>query len=126
MIVGLGTDIVEIARIERLAARHGGRFLKRVFTERELAHCDALKNRGACLAARFAVKEATLKALGTGLRGQLRLTQIEAVNDDVGKPGLILTGEAERMAMELCVVKTHVAISHEREYAVAVVLLENA
>ena len=94
MILGIGTDLVDIRRIERTIARHGDRFLDRIFTsiERELAECRA--NRAATYAKRFAAKEACAKALGTGFRNGLFFRDLGVVNLQSGRPTMQLTGAA--------------------------------
>ena len=124
MIAGTGVDLVEIQRIEDLGKRHGDRFLRRVFTEAEIAHCSG---RPACYqhyAARFAVKEAVFKALGTGWTGGVGWRQVETVNDENGKPSVSLSGKALKIAEKLSVRSIHVSISHAGEHAIAHVILE--
>lgn len=122
MIVGIGADIVNIARIEKAVSREA--FIKRVFTDAEKEYCLA---RGAGCAAsfagRFAAKEAFMKALGTGLR-EGRLTEIEIKNDELGAPQLELTGIFREMAQKRGVEKIWLSISHEKDYAVAQCVLE--
>ena len=124
MICGIGTDVVEVARIEHLANRYGERFLKRVFTPGERQHCMRRKGWAACLAARFCAKEAFAKALGTGIRNGLRLTQIGVANNAMGKPTLELTGMAAELARSRNASDIHLSISHTDAYAVATVIIE--
>lgn len=120
MILGLGTDIVEVQRFSRLIARHGERSLEKLFTyEERRACCDAPHR----LAARFAAKEAFLKSLGTGLRG-MAWREISIVNDELGAPVLHCSGRAELALQSLGVRSVHVSLSHCRHYAVAQVILE--
>jgi holo-[acyl-carrier protein] synthase len=115
-----GVDLVEIARIERAATRLGQRFLKRVYTERELEYC---RGRGPQLAARFAAKEAAAKILGTGLwREGVSWQQIEVVNDANGKPRLNLSGEAAQRATQLGLREWSVSLSHSRGDAIAFIV----
>src|SRR5579871_3744290 len=98
MIVGLGVDISEIDRIEAAIQRHGRPFLERVFTPQEIAYCERHRDRAERYAARFAAKEATMKALGTGWRRGVKWTDFEVVRELSGRPGLALHGEAKRIA----------------------------
>ncbi len=122
MIVGLGMDVAELDRIRAAHARHGERFLARIYTREERA---ALPPRPTpYLAARFAAKEAAAKALGTGFSGGVSFTEIEVGSDDLGKPLLRFTGKALERAMELGVTRVHVSLTHGRDVAAAVVVLE--
>ena len=94
MIIGTGIDIVNIERIERLLTRWGDLFLRRVFVEGEVSRCQQQARPSECFALRFAAKEAFLKAIGLGYREGIRLTDIEVVNDPMGKPSLRLHGKA--------------------------------
>ena len=114
----VGVDIIEIGRIERVATRWGERFLKRVYTEAELGIC---KNRAPALAARFAAKEAVMKALGTGVKG-VGWREIEVLANSDGKPLLHLHGGARRKAKELGMGELGISLSHSREYAIASVV----
>ncbi len=114
----LGTDIIEISRIAGACERLGERFLRRVYTAGEIAACGG---RAPSLAARFAAKEAAMKALGRGMY-DIPWTDIEVVTDDSGQPSLKLHGKAATRAEELGVAEYAVSLSHAREYAVAVVL----
>ena len=116
---GTGIDIVEVARIRDAVHRWGDTFERRVFTEQELAYCGKPPSRYWRLAARFAAKEATLKALGTGLTTGMRWRDVEIQADTAGKPELVLHGEVQRYAAELGIGTTFVTMSHTREYAVA-------
>lgn len=124
MIVGLGTDLVEIGRIQRAVERWGDHFLDRIFTAAERAYCmDSKKNPYPHLAARFAAKEAVIKAL-TPLRapgeGAPNLTDIEVANDAAGRPDIRLHGPARSVLKDH---QLHVSLSHEKHYAVATVVL---
>ena len=117
MIVGLGTDIIEISRVHK--ALENTRFAERVFTEREREYCNSRgAQRDASYAVRFAGKEAVLKAFGTGLRhGSLQ--DIEILPDALGCPRLQLSGYFARLAEERAIQQFFVSLSHAREYAVA-------
>jgi len=116
--ISVGIDIVEIARLEGALARWGERFLHRVYTSAELSFC---RGRVPELAARFAAKEAISKALGTGLRG-LSWREMEILPDARGKPEVYLHGRAADRAAELGLRHFAISLSHERAYAVAIVM----
>lgn len=124
MIVGLGLDIAEIDRIEAAITRHGAPFLERLFTPAEVSYCESHKNRYERYAARFAVKEATMKALGTGWRRGVRWRDIEVTRDPSGKPGLRLEGVAREFADRLGVKRISVSITHSGNLALAQVIFE--
>ncbi|MCH7843056.1 MAG: holo-ACP synthase [Chloroflexi bacterium] len=115
-----GVDIIEIPRIQQVLDRYGQRFLKRVFTPDEIAYC---RGRAPNLAGRFAAKEATMKALGTGVRG-VNWKDIEVVRAESGAPSVKLHGRAEQRAERLRVGEISLSISHSREYAVAFVVAQ--
>ncbi len=118
-----GIDIVEVSRIARLRAEHPERFLDRCFTPAEQAYAQGSSRRlDEHLAARFAAKEAVLKALGTGLTGGIAWTDIEVTRDAAGRPGLALRGEAARHAARLSVASWILSLSHTGEMAVASVI----
>jgi len=124
MVVGLGIDLVEVDRVGRSAERFGDRFLRRVFHPRELEQSRG--DRVQYLAARFAVKEAAFKALGTGWSAGVRWVDVEVQNLRSGKPILLLHGEAAARAGRLGARRAHVSISHTAAHAAAVVILETA
>ena len=124
MILGIGTDIVSTDRLERLVEMHGERFLSRVFTRREIEVAGQRGTLGERLGTRFAAKEATMKALGTGWRGGVQFTQIEVRKHPSGMPEIILSGAARQRAEELGVARIHLSLSHETDKAMAVVILE--
>jgi holo-[acyl-carrier protein] synthase len=109
-----GIDLIEIARIERAAARHGARFYNRFFTAQEQAHCAG---RPAGLAGRFAVKEAVAKALGTGI-GDVRWTDVEVVCDSRGRPELHLHNNARELAAAQGIHHWSISLSHSRSHAI--------
>ena len=115
-----GVDIIEIDRVRRVLERYGERFLQRVFTPGEIAYC---RRRAPNLAARFAAKEAAMKALGTGVRG-VGWRDIEVVRAASGAPGLRLHGRGLARAERLGVSETSLSMSHSREYAVAFVVVQ--
>ena len=127
MIVGLGLDLVEVARLERLLEGHASpararRFLDRCFTVREQAYCEARRDRATRYAARFAAKEAVVKALGAP--AGLRWTDIE-VSRAEGMPSVRLGGAAERVARALGVDALHLTLTHDGGVAAAAVVLES-
>ena len=124
MIVGTGVDIVETSRIQRVFERHGERFARRLFTPGEIAYCERFKNKAERYAARFAVKEAAFKALGTGGREGVRWLDVEVTHQPSGKPELVLKGHAQELAQTLGVTHAAVSISHANRYAMAQVILE--
>lgn len=124
MIVGTGVDVVEVARIRAAWERFGNRFLARVFTPEEIRYCTSKLNSAERLAARFAAKEAGMKAIGTGLRHGVTWHDLEVVRLPSGKPGLRLTGKAAQFAAQLGCKQAHLSLSHTTEQAIAFVILE--
>lgn len=124
MIVGIGTDIVEVKRIERLLSKQE-RFKERIFTRGEIEYCEPKKYNVQNYAARFAVKEALLKAIGTGWREGVTFKEIEVVNNEKGKPELVLSGTVKKITEEMGVTNMQVSISHIKDLAIAVVILES-
>ena len=120
---GIGIDIVEVARIQEASDRWGARFEQRVYTHQELTYCGDAPSRYWRLAARFAAKEATLKALGTGLTSGMRWQDVEIQANTVGKPEIVLHGEVQRYANEHNIGAIYVSMSHTNAYAVAQVTL---
>ncbi|MBR1814204.1 MAG: holo-ACP synthase [Lachnospiraceae bacterium] len=118
MIVGIGNDITEIARITEACQKQA--FVRRVYTEKEQ---ELAKNSPACLAGNFAVKEAVAKALGTGFRG-FGPGDVEVLRDDLGKPYVVLYSGARKRAEELGVTQVHVSITDTKEMAAAVAVAE--
>jgi holo-[acyl-carrier protein] synthase len=125
MIIGTGIDIVEIRRIRAVLKRQGERFLYRVFTEAEREYCARHRDPAPCFAARFAVKEAAFKALGTGWARGVTWCDIEVGRKPGQAPSLLIHGEARRIADTLRVRKAHVTLSHAEDAAVACVILES-
>jgi len=120
MIKGTGVDIVEISRMEK-AMKSSERFAARVFSPGEIAYCNGKKNKWASLAARFAAKEAAVKALGAGF-GRIKLTDIEVVNNENGKPALVLHGAALAASTEQRLTCLSLSLSHCKDYAIAFVV----
>ncbi|MGF1547408.1 MAG: holo-ACP synthase [Thiotrichales bacterium] len=123
-VFGIGTDIVSVARIERIFRRHPQRFAERVLAPEELEAMLGTNDAVAFLAKRFAVKEATAKALGTGFRDGLRYSDITVQHTPLGQPRLRCFGRAANLLTLHGVTATHLSISDERDFAVAFVVLE--
>ncbi len=124
MILGIGSDIVEIGRIERILRHSEKHFTERIFTAEEIAYAASRARPALHYAARFAAKEAFVKALGSGFRNGLEWREIAVRNNPVGRPELILRGRARELCRELGVTATWLSLSHERELALAFVILE--
>jgi holo-[acyl-carrier protein] synthase len=125
MIVGTGIDIAEVPRIQESIARFGDRFLRRIYTEAEIRYCDSKANRAERYAARFAAKEAAMKALGTGWSHGVRWRDCEVVRLPGGRPTIAFHGEAGEVAARLGVKHAALSLSHTAEQAIAQVILEN-
>lgn len=126
MISGIGTDIVAIGRFQRFVDENNTALLQRLFTPNELQLCAARKERASCLAARFAAKEAFLKALGIGLRDGISWHDMEVVLNNLGRPDLLLTGRAHEIFMEQGLEFTFLSLSHDGGSAIAMVVLEKS
>ena len=124
MIFGIGTDIVEVARIEASLAQFGNEFAKRILADSELAAFEKSQIKPRFLAKRFAAKEAFSKALGTGLRAPATFQNIAVSHDDLGKPILILADELQVFMRAKNISKSHISISDEKNLAAAFVVLE--
>jgi len=124
MIYGIGIDLVENDRIEKIINKWGEKFLSRVFSDREITYCE--RHAGAFIhyGARFAVKESFLKAIGTGLGRGVKLQEIEVVNEKSGKPEIRLSGGAQEFFVNAGIQQIHLSITHTKNYASAMVLLE--
>jgi holo-[acyl-carrier protein] synthase len=123
MILGTGIDIIEVARIEKALSRDIG-FRDKIFTIGEIAYCEAKKNKYQHYAARFSAKEAFLKAIGTGWRFGVRFGDIDIFHDELGQPHINVTGVAKELTERLSVSKIHVSLSHLKETATAIVIIE--
>jgi holo-[acyl-carrier protein] synthase len=124
MIIGIGTDIVSIARISSFLQRRGERALRRVFSDQEARYCLSRAAPAASFAGRFAAKEAFYKAMGTGIGAGGGWTEVEVVMQPSGAPELRLHGIAAAAGRARGVQKTHVSLSHTDELAIAFVVLE--
>ena len=125
MIFGIGTDIVEYARIEKMFARYGDRFAARVLSERELTEYRNAANPARLLAKRFAAKEAFAKAVGSGLREPVSLRRISVTHDGLGKPVLQFDETLRNYLAQLGINGHHLSVSDERDFIVAFVVLES-
>ncbi len=123
MIFGIGTDIIEIGRVEDKLSRTRG-LREKVFTPREIEYSESRGRSGQHFAARFAAKEAFLKAMGTGWRAGYRFNDIEIVNDALGKPEVFLHGKVKDFCEARGIRHYHVTLSHSKDLAKAVVVLE--
>ena len=121
-IIAHGIDLVDFPRIEAMVARHGHRFMDRVFTAKEQADAEAIKNSAEKLAGRFAAKEAVLKLIGTGWRGKISWRDIEVVNNALGQPIVNLSGEVKRIADEQGIEQLTLSITHTADFAIASVV----
>jgi holo-[acyl-carrier protein] synthase len=123
--VRTGIDIVEIDRIRNAVDSAGDSFIRRVFTEKEIAYCESKKKAGIMsYAARFSAKEAVSKALGTGIATGVSFQDIEIVNDEYGKPHVFLHGEAEKRYGSIGGKTLDISLTHSRDYAAAFVVIE--
>lgn|ERR1700693_1029770 len=125
VIVGMGIDVAEVNRIRAVVQAQAERFLKRVYTPAEVAYCEQFKNKYERYAGRFAVKEAAMKALGTGWSRGVRWVDVEVVRQRGGRPTLELKGEAKNIADRLGVKHIAVSITHTAEQAFAQVIFES-
>lgn len=124
MILGTGVDLAEVARIREAAERYGERFLNRVYTPAEIAYASRKANRYERYAARFAAKEAGMKAIGTGWRGGVRWQDFEIVNEPSGRPTLRFHGVAREVADRMGVKSVQLSLTHTAAFALAHVILE--
>ena len=125
MIVGTGIDIAEVPRIAESIKRFGERFIRRIFTDGEIRYCDSKANRVERYAARFAAKEATMKALGTGWNYGVRWRDIEVLRQPGHRPTIKFHGRAAEFAARLNTKNISLSLSHTPEQAIASVILES-
>ncbi len=125
MIVGSGIDIAEVPRIAQSIERFGQRFLNRIFTEGEIRYCEPKANRVERYAARFAAKEAAMKAIGTGWSHGVTWHDVEVSRMPGGRPTIAFHGRAAEFAARLGTAHVALSLSHTKEYAIAQVILEN-
>jgi holo-[acyl-carrier protein] synthase len=124
VIVGSGVDLCEVSRIKDAIARHGRRFVERIYTDREIAYSERKANKYERYAARFAAKEAGMKALGTGWHGGVRWRDFEVTNLPSGRPTLQFHGKAAEYAEKLGVTNISLSMTHTSLQAMALVILE--
>ena len=124
MIIGTGIDIIEVERIASRVGRDNG-FKEFVFSKHEMGYCDAKASPFEHYAARFAAKEAFLKAVGRGWDSGLQWNEIEIINEASGKPLLRISGETEKMLAPLGIRTIHLSLSHLKSMATAIVILES-
>jgi len=129
MIFGIGTDLIEVARIRAADARHGERFAQRILGTREMARYRARRSRSeargiAYLATRFAAKEAISKALGLGMHQPMSWRAVEIVNDPSGRPVPVIASDELRRYAEQRRLRLHVSVTDERDYAMAYAIAE--
>ena len=125
MIVGTGIDLAEVPRIAAAIERFGDRFLHRIFTDAEIRYCDSKANRAERYAARFAAKEAGLKAIGTGWRRGVSWTDVEVGREPGGRPTILFHGKAAEFAEKLGVKNAALSLTHTKDTAMAQVILED-
>lgn len=125
MIVGTGIDMVEVARVAASIERFGERFLRRVFTEAEIRYCRAKHNAAERFAARFAAKEAALKAIGTGWRQGVAWREVEVGREPGGRPTIHFSGRAAQHATRLGMKRASLSLTHTTQHAIAQVILED-
>jgi len=123
-ILGIGVDMVEVERIQHSLERFGERFLKRVFTEAEIAYCQSMKFSARHFAARFAAKEAVSKAFGTGIGKAMGWRDIDVHKKDSGEPFLVLHGGADQLAKGRGMTSSWITLSHTDHHAVAMIVIE--
>ena len=124
-VLGIGTDMVEVSRIEHSLDRFGERFLHRVFTAGEIAYCQSMKFPARHFAARFAAKEAVSKAFGTGIGKAMGWRDIDVRRHDSGQPFVVLEGNAKQLAAQRGVSAIWISLSHTDHHATAVIVIEH-
>jgi holo-[acyl-carrier protein] synthase len=123
LIFGVGIDLIEVERVAKKISNEEG-FREGIFTPAEITLCEGKARRAEHYAARFAAKEAFFKALGSGWRGGLAFTEVEVVNDELGKPEILPHGKVKAALDEHGITRIHASLSHIRDAAVAIILLE--
>jgi holo-[acyl-carrier protein] synthase len=124
MIYGVGIDLVENSRMDKIVKKWGPKFINRIFSEDEILYCEKHAHSAIHYGARFAAKESFLKALGIGIGKGVKLNDIEVENDENGKPFLKLNGEAGEMIQKKKIKKVHLSLTHTEHYSTAFVVLE--
>lgn len=125
MIVGVGLDLVEIARIERIYLKFGRTFVEKILCPPEIDYCLSHPKPAPHLAARFAAKEAFSKALGTGIGGELGWHDLQIVRSASGQPSLVFQGKAQELLRGRNIQNAHLSLTHSQTHAAAVVILES-
>ena len=125
MILGIGTDVIEVARIKQAIDKYGERFMRRLFTTTEIEYCTARKNAALHYAGRFAAKEAAFKAMQRGWGGEISWKDVEITNLSSGAPQIAFHGKALEVVTEKKMTRAFVSISHVEEIATAIVVLES-
>ncbi len=123
MIYGIGIDLIEVERVKKSIEKISG-FKEKIFTSKEISYCESKSRKFEHFAARFAAKEAYFKAIGTGWRNGLAFNEIEVVNDILGKPEMRFNGKADELSRKKKFKSVNVSISHIKETASAVVIIE--
>ena len=123
MIFGVGIDNIEVERIKK-QINSSTKFKEKIFTAKEIEYCESKKNYAENFAARFAAKEAFLKAIGTGWGEGLQFQDIEVLNDKKGKPQIYLHEKAKQIILDNKLTKIHVSLSHLKEIASAIIIIE--
>lgn len=123
MIFGTGIDIIEVDRVENQISTNNG-FAEGIFTKREIEYCESKKNKAQHYAARYAAKEAFFKALGTGWRYGMAFIEIEILNNQLGKPDVILHGKTKDFSEKQLIKNIHVSLSHINKVVAAIITLE--
>ena len=124
MIFGTGLDIIEVDRIKNSIKKYSPKFEQRVFTSSEISYCKSQGDPAKHFAARFAVKEAVSKCLGTGITGALGFQDMEITHKDTGQPVLTMIGKGKELFQKLKLKSIHISISHDRTYAIAHAIAE--
>ena len=123
MILGIGIDMIEVQRVEEKIMKENG-FREHVFSKNEIIYCNAMKHQFQHYAARFAAKEALLKAFGIGLQTNFELNEIEIINDEAGKPIFNFIGNTGELILQKEITNIHVSLTHLKDVASAVVVIE--
>jgi holo-[acyl-carrier protein] synthase len=124
MLIGTGVDLIEIERIAHSIERYGERFLRRIYTDHEIAYCTSKRSSAESFAARFAAKEAGAKALGTGISRGVTWIEFQIARQPGGRPVLELRGRAALLARELGVKTISLSLTHTANLAMATVMME--
>jgi holo-[acyl-carrier protein] synthase len=123
LVFGIGTDIIEVERIKKQLENNSG-LREKLFTSHEIAYCENKKNKAQHYAARFAAKEAFLKAIGTGWREGLKFNEIEVTNDKMGKPMIVLSGKTKDFVDQINITNIQVSLTHIKDVVNAIVIIE--